>query len=141
MLYFNCKTVARTAKTAKEGAKMKISIEERRQAQRFPLEIDFLYRLMRGSLTENSMSGFRATKTKNVSAFGLCVAFKEEIEEGDIIFAKMDIEGRLVECFCEVKWVEYDIESGSFMAGLEFDYISPSNSVLIINYFKKILVE
>lgn len=120
---------------------MKISIDERRSAKRYPLEIDFLYRLIRSNSIDNNLAGFNATKTRNVSAFGLCVGFKEEVDEGDIVFAKMDIEGRLVECFCEIKWVEYDIETGSFVAGLEFDYLSPSNSVLIINFFKKILIE
>ncbi len=119
---------------------MKISIDERRLAQRYSLITDFLYRLMRGNGTDNTLSSYKITKTLNVSELGLCVTFNEDVEEGDILFAKIDIEGRLVECFCEVKWSEYDIETGTFVAGLEFDYLSPADSMVVINYFKKLMV-
>lgn len=100
---------------------------------------DFIYRLLRSNCEDNKLSQFRITKTRNVSELGLCVAFNEEIEEGDILFAKIEVEGKLVECFCEVKWAEYEVESGSFVAGLEFDYLSPADSLVLINYFKKII--
>jgi hypothetical protein len=123
-------------------APVRVSVAERRKAPRVPVDFEVKYRILRGENIEDIESGsYRVVRACNVSQYGIAVAAKEPLEEGDILHANFTVDGREVDAFCAVAWSEFNENMQEFEVGLEFDFLGQYDAIFILQFIKKTLGE
>lgn len=124
----------------KEMAAVRINVAERRKAPRVPVDFEVKYRVLRGLNTGDTESGvYRTVRARNVSQYGIAMAAKEPLEEGDILHVNFAIDGREIDAFCAVIWSEFNTNMQEFEVGLEFDFLGQYDAMFLIQFIKRTL--
>jgi hypothetical protein len=121
-------------------AAVRVSVAERRKAPRVPVDFEVKYRVLR-CLNIGDIEGgdYRVVRACNVSQYGIAIAAKEPLEEGDILHANFTVDGREVDAFCAVAWSEFNKNTREFETGLEFDFLGQYDAVFLLQFIKKTL--
>ena len=119
---------------------VRVSVAERRKAPRVPVDFEMKYRVLRGRSTDSKESGsYRSVRVRNISQYGLAIAPKEALEEGDILHTNFTVDGREIDAFCAVVWSEFNINMQEFEVGLEFDFLGQYDAMFLVQFIKKTL--